>query len=103
MACLAMRTDRYLAHVPITGLPEMSTLLTPRGLSLFEGLPEAGRQSVIELVAMFIVRGEIRIGNVAGQPRQEVDAYGMSSEEFLEELRRTAEVAVNVVAHSRGQ
>ena len=99
MACLALKTDRYLGQVPITELPEMSTLLTPQGASLFEELPEDSQQAVLDFVAMFIVRGEIRIGGVHGQPRQEVDAYGMSSEEFLRELRKTAEVAVNVVAH----
>ena len=99
MACLALRTDRYLAHVPVTELPEMSTILTPQGVSLFEDLPQAGRQAAIDFVSMFIVTGEIRIGGVHGQPRQEVDAYGMSDEQFLRELRKTAEVAVNVVAH----
>lgn len=99
MACLALKTDRYLGHIPVTELPEMSTLLTPQSVSLFEELPEGSQQAVIDFVSMFIVKGKIRIGNVHGQPRQEVDAYGMSSEEFLKELRRTAEVAVNVVAH----
>ena len=99
MACLALRTDRYLRQVPVTELPEMSTLLTPQGVSLFEDLPQAGRQAATDFVSMFIVTGEIRIGGVHGQPRQEVDAYGMSDEQFLRELRKTAEVAVNVVAH----
>ena len=99
MACLALKTDRYLGQVPVTELPEMSTLLTPHGVSLFEELPQAGRQAAMDFVSMFIVTGEIRIGGVHGQPRQEVDAYGMSSEQFLRELRKTAEVAVNVVAH----
>ena len=99
MACLALRTDRYLSHIPLTELPEMSALLTPQALSLFEELPEGRQQSVMDFALMFIVEGKIRIGGVYGQPRQEVDAYGMSSEEFLKELRTTAEIAVNIVAN----
>ena len=98
MACVAMRKDRYLAQLPLTQLPDMSTLLTPQSLSLFEGLSEGRQQYVIEFAAMLIVDGEIRIGGLHGQPKHEVAIYGMSRGELIRELRTTAEIAVNIVA-----
>ena len=98
MACFAMRKDRYLAQLPLTQLPDMSTLLTPESLSLFEGLSEGRQQYVIEFAAMLIVDGEIRIGGLHGQPKHEVAIYGMSRGELIRELRTTAEIAVNIVA-----
>ena len=98
-ACSALRTDHYLPRIPLTGLPEMSTLLTIQGLGLFEELPGYRQQDAIDLAVDFIVGGKVRIGGVYGQPRQEVDAYGLSPEEFLRALRTTAEIAVNVVAN----
>ena len=99
MACLALRWDRYLTTLPLTELPAMSSLLTPQSLSLFEELPANRQQYVIDFAVQFIVEGRIRIGGVYGQPRQEVDAYGMSHGEFLRELRKTTEIAVNIVAN----
>ena len=99
MACLALRWDRYLNTLPLTELPAMSSLLTPQGLSLFEELPESRKQDVIDFAVQFIVEGRIRIGGVYGQPSQDVDAYGMSHEEFFRELRKTTEIAVNIVAN----
>ena len=99
MACMAMKRDLYLTLIPLTELPEMSTLLNSQSLSLFEELPEDRQQDVIDFAVKFIVEGEIRIGGVYGQPLQEVDAYGMSPEEFLRELRTTTEIAVKVVTN----
>ncbi len=99
MACMAMKRDRYLTLIPLTELPEMSTLLDSQSLSLFEELPDDRQQDVIDFAVKFIVEGEIRIGGVYGQPLQEVDAHGMSPEEFLRELRTTTEIAVNVVTN----
>ena len=99
MACMAMKRDLYLTLIPLTELPEMSTLLGSQSLSLFEELPEDRQQDVIDFAVKFIVEGEIRIGGVYRQPLQEVDAYGMSPEEFLRELRTTTEIAVKVVTN----
>ena len=99
MACMTMKRDRYLTLIPLTELPEMSTLLNSQSLSLFEELPDDRQQDVIDFAVKFIVEGEIRIGGVYGQPLQEVEAYGMSPEEFLRELRTTTEIAVNVVTN----
>ena len=99
MACMAMKRDLYLMLIPLTELPEMSTLLNSQSLSLFEELPADRQQNVIDFAVKFIVEGEIRIGGVYGQPLQEVDAYGMSPEEFLRELRTTTEIAVKVVTN----
>ncbi|MBM3932980.1 MAG: hypothetical protein FJ319_01535 [SAR202 cluster bacterium] len=106
VACQASRIQKQLADLWLLELPPMNTLLTPEGLTAYNGLSEYYRGVFEREVSRSIREGRLAVSShITGgiyYPTKTTFAYEVSREEFTNALREYAEHQVKQWAlHAR--